>query len=188
MASTTPWSCCARRQTRRCASAAVRGCRTPRRRRCLCADSKLPAPLSPLLQARAALLQQLDRNMTHYSELYQPCPVEEFLSSELGVWSYNVMLFAVQHPALQKFSLDSHVKPAVRSLKAAGLDHTDIWFVITKRLELLSEPISLQRWLDFMAAQVSSPCWLGKQWVHSKWAQCMQACMRLCCCSTNAET
>lgn len=107
-------------------------------------------------QARAALLQQLDRNMTHYSELYQPCAVEEFLSSELGVWSYNVMLFAVQHPALQKFSLGSHVKPAVRSLKAAGLDHTDIWFVITKRLELLSEPISLQRWLDFMAAQVTS--------------------------------
>jgi hypothetical protein len=94
--------------------------------------------------------------MTHYSELYQPCAVEEFLSSELGVWSYNVMLFAVQHPALQEFSLDSHVKPAVRSLKAAGLDHTDIWFVITKRLELLSEPIALQRWLDFMAAQVTS--------------------------------
>lgn len=106
------------------------------------------------IQARAALLQQLDRNMTHYSELYKPCPVEEFLSSELGVWSYNVMLFAVQHPALQQFSLDSHVKPAVRSLKAAGLDQTDIWFVITKRLELLAEPISLQRWLDFMAAQV----------------------------------
>jgi hypothetical protein len=105
-------------------------------------------------QARAALLQQLDRNMSHYSELYQPCPVEEFLSKELGVWSYNVMLFAVQHPALQKFSLDSHVKPAVRSLKAAGLDHTDIWFVITKRLELLTEPIALQRWLDFLAAQV----------------------------------
>lgn len=115
--------------------------------------------------------------MTHYSELYQPCPVEEFLSSELGVWSYNVMLFAVQHPALQKFSLDSHVKPAVLSLKAAGLDHTDIWFVITKRLELLSEPISLQRWLDFMAAQVcavplgtaSSGC--------SKCLQCRHACM-----------
>lgn len=105
-------------------------------------------------QARAALLQQLDRNMSHYSELYQPCPVEEFLSKELGVWSYNVMLFAVQHPALQKFSLDSHVKPAVRSLKAAGLDHTDIWFVITKRLGLLSEPIALQRWLDFLSAQV----------------------------------
>lgn len=102
------------------------------------------------------MLQQLDRNMTHYSELYQPCPVEEFLSSELGVWSYNVMLFAVQHPALQKFSLDSHVKPAVRSLKAAGLDQTDIWFIITKRLELVSEPISLQRWLDFMAAQALS--------------------------------
>lgn len=160
MASTTPWSCCARRQTRRYASAAVRGgWRTPRRRWCPCADGKLLAYYYPLLQARAALLQQLDRNMTHYSELYQPCPVEEFLSSELGVWSYNVMLFAVQHPALQKFSLDSHVKPAVRSLKAAGLDHTDIWFVITKRLELLSEPISLQRWLDFMAAQVRSACW-----------------------------
>jgi hypothetical protein len=93
--------------------------------------------------------------MSHFSELYQPCPVEEFLSSELGVWSYNVMLFAVQHPALQQFRLDSHVKPAIRSLKAAGLDHTDIWFVITKRLELMTDPISLQRWLDFMAAQVS---------------------------------
>lgn len=105
-------------------------------------------------QARARLFVELDKQMTHYSELYQPCPVEEFLSSELGVWSYNVMLFAVQHPTLQQYDLDTHVKPAVRSLKAAGLDHTDIWFVLTKRLELLSDPISLQRWLDFMAAQV----------------------------------
>lgn len=108
--------------------------------------------------------------MSHFSELYQPCPVEEFLSSELGVWSYNVMLFAVQHPALQQFRLDSHVKPAIRSLKAAGLDHTDIWFVITKRLELLSDPISLQRWLDFMAAQVSLqqlPGWQAGQGGHA---------------------
>jgi hypothetical protein len=42
-----------------------------------------------------------DGRMSHYSELYQPCPVEEFLSKELGVWSYNVMLFAVANPALQ---------------------------------------------------------------------------------------
>jgi hypothetical protein len=116
--------------------------------------------------------------MSHFSELYQPCPVEEFLSSELGVWSYNVMLFAVQHPALQQFRLDSHVKPAIRSLKAAGLDHTDIWFVITKRLELLSDPISLQRWLDFMAAQVSLQHLPG--WQQGRAGMCIELGAVLC--------
>jgi hypothetical protein len=49
-----------------------------------------------------------DGRMSHYSELYQPCPVEEFLSKELGVWSYNVMLFAVANPALQVMKQNYH--------------------------------------------------------------------------------
>ncbi|WIA42308.1 hypothetical protein OEZ86_008322 [Tetradesmus obliquus] len=106
-------------------------------------------------QARARLMAEVmtDGRMSHYSELYQPCPVEEFLSKELGVWSYNVMLFAVANPALQVFDLESQVRPAVRSLKAANIDVTDIWFVITKHLEILTEPIALQRWLDFLSLQ-----------------------------------
>eukprot|EP00775_Hariotina_reticulata_P001846 gene1846-2179_t len=104
-------------------------------------------------QQRAKLMQQLDTRMSEFSELYQPCPVEEHLSKELGVWSYNVMLFAVQNPALQNYQLETQVKPAISSLKAAGVDVTDIWFLVTKRLDIFAEPISLQRWLDFLMAQ-----------------------------------
>jgi hypothetical protein len=158
-------------------------------------------------QQRAKLMQQLDTRMSEFSELYQPCPVEEHLSKELGVWSYNVstaaemqtcvrtndvncdmsccsdhttmqcrwcnhlaarnalgcphryhayqnqlmcfacmqvMLFAVQNPALQNYKLETQVKPAISSLKAAGVDVTDIWFLVTKRLDIFAEPISLQ--------------------------------------------
>lgn len=56
----------------------------------------------------------------------------------------------------QVFDLESQVRPAVRSLKAANIDVTDIWFVITKHLEILTEPIALQRWLDFLSLQVRS--------------------------------
>jgi hypothetical protein len=54
----------------------------------------------------------------------------------------------------QAFDLESQVRPAVRSLKAANIDVTDIWFVITKHLEILQDPIALQRWLDFLSLQV----------------------------------
>jgi mTERF domain-containing protein len=113
-------------------------------------------------QARAALLQQLDRSMSHWAELYQPSAVEEFLATELHVWSYNVMLFAVQTPPLQGYDLEGQVRPAVHSLKAAGLDNNDVWFLVTKRLELLAQPISLQRWLDFLGAQVCVHVGRGK--------------------------
>eukprot|EP00882_Tetradesmus_deserticola_P000993 GHRQ01001075.1.p1 GENE.GHRQ01001075.1~~GHRQ01001075.1.p1 ORF type:complete len:526 (+),score=212.02 GHRQ01001075.1:337-1914(+) len=107
------------------------------------------------VQARARLMAEVmtDGRMSHYSEAYQPCPVEDFLSKELGVWSYNVMLFAVANPVLQAFNLESQVRPAVRSLKAANIDVTDIWFLITKHLEVLRDPIALQRWLDFLSLQ-----------------------------------
>jgi len=62
----------------------------------------------------------------------------------------QVMLFAVQNPALQNYQLETHVKPAISSLKAAGVDVTDIWFLVTKRLDIFAEPISLQvsLWVD----------------------------------------
>eukprot|EP00879_Flechtneria_rotunda_P004342 GHRR01004592.1.p1 GENE.GHRR01004592.1~~GHRR01004592.1.p1 ORF type:complete len:504 (+),score=131.98 GHRR01004592.1:295-1806(+) len=104
-------------------------------------------------QQRAKLMQELDTRMTEYSELYQPCLTEQYLSKELGIWSYNVMLFAVQNPTLQSLNLQQQVKPAIRSLKAANIDITDIWFLVTKRLDIFQDPIALQRWLDFLTVQ-----------------------------------
>lgn len=110
------------------------------------------------VQARARLMSEImtDGRMSHYSELYHPSPVEEFLAKELGVWSYNVMLFAVANPSLQSLDLETQVRPAIRSLKAANIDVTDIWFLFTKHLDVFSQPISLQRWLDFLSLQALS--------------------------------
>eukprot|EP00878_Enallax_costatus_P009611 GHUV01010042.1.p1 GENE.GHUV01010042.1~~GHUV01010042.1.p1 ORF type:complete len:364 (+),score=52.44 GHUV01010042.1:571-1662(+) len=104
-------------------------------------------------QQRARLMTALDTQMSHYSELYQPSTVEQFLSKELGMWSYNVMLFAVANPALQTIDVDTQMKPAIRSLKAANVEPQEIWFLVTKHLEIFRHPISLQRWLDFLSAQ-----------------------------------
>lgn len=95
----------------------------------------------------------LDTQMSHYSEVYQPSTVEQFLSKELGIWSYNVMLFAVAKPALQTLDVDTQMKPAIRSLKTANVDPQEIWFLVTKHLEIFKHPISLQRWLDFLSVQ-----------------------------------
>lgn len=99
------------------------------------------------------LMTALDTQMRHYSDVYQPSTVEQFLAKELGIWSYNVMLFAVANPALQALDVDSQVKPAIKSLKAANVDPQEIWFLVTKHLEIFKHPISLQRWLDFLSAQ-----------------------------------
>lgn len=99
----------------------------------------------------------LDTQMRHYSELYQPSVAEQFLSKELGIWSYNVMLFAVANPALQTLDVDTQMKPAIRSLKAANVEPQEIWFLVTKHLEIFKHPISLQRWLDFLGAQALQP-------------------------------
>jgi hypothetical protein len=53
----------------------------------------------------------------------------------------------------------------VRSLKAANIDVTDIWFVITKHLEILQDPIALQRWLDFLSLQVRTASCTGMHMV-----------------------
>lgn len=105
-----------------------------------------------LLHSRR-LMTALDTQMSHFSEVYQPTSVEQFLAKELGIWSYNVMLFAVANPALQTLDVDTQVKPAIRSLKAANVDPQEIWFLVTKHLEIFRHPIALQRWLDFLSAQ-----------------------------------
>jgi hypothetical protein len=71
--------------------------------------------------------------------------------------------------------LESQVRPAVRSLKAANIDITDIWFVITKHLEILQDPIALQRWLDFLSLQVRTVSCTGMHacaWLTSSDSHC----------------
>jgi hypothetical protein len=109
------------------------------------------------IRERAKLMQQLDASWNHYFEQYQPSPVEEYISKELGLWSYNVMLFAVQHPDLVSYDLDSQVKPCIRSLKDAGVEPSDVWFLMSKKLSLFEHPLPLQRWLDFLGAYSVSP-------------------------------
>lgn len=103
---------------------------------------------------RARLLQSLDAKWSEHQASYVPSPAERLISSELGIWQHTVMLFALQTPALQQYDAEKQVKPAVRSLKVAMEDSPqDAYFVITKRPDLLGEPVSLQRWLDYLAAQ-----------------------------------
>jgi hypothetical protein len=74
----------------------------------------------------------------------------------------------------QSFDLESQVRPAVRSLKAANIDITDVWFVITKHLEILRDPIALQRWLDFLSLQVRAGSFTGmpaSTWLDSSASQ-----------------
>jgi hypothetical protein len=91
---------------------------------------------------RAKLLRQLDDSWSAAVAAYVPTPVEEFLGEQLGIYSQTLILFAVQNPALAQFDLDTQVRPAIRSLKAAGLPTSEIFFLLSgaKRLDLLSNP------------------------------------------------
>jgi hypothetical protein len=104
--------------------------------------------------ARARLLQLLDSAWGKWSEQYRPTPVEAYLEQELGVGRETVMLAAVQIPDLCQYDVDKQVRPAVRAMKAAGIDSQSIWFTVTRPSStyLLAIPTELSRWLDFLGA------------------------------------
>lgn len=106
------------------------------------------------VRTRAALMGEVmrDGNMSRYSAVYDPSPAEAVLAQELGQWPYNVMLFAVANPSLAALDVAKQLRPSLLSLRAAGLDQGDAWFLVTKRLELLANPLPLQRWLDLLSA------------------------------------
>lgn len=106
---------------------------------------------------RAQLMQQLDANWNSWFEVYTPSEAEQLISSELGIWPYNMMLFAVQHPHLADMEVSTCIKPSIRSLKGMGMDPSDIWFLMGKRLPLFQHAVCLERWLDFLSAQDCTP-------------------------------
>lgn len=55
------------------------------------------------------------------------------------------------------YDLETQVRPSIRSLKAVGISTNDIWFLLTKRLDIMAEPTSLERWLDFVVVHGISP-------------------------------
>ncbi|GBF91467.1 hypothetical protein Rsub_04207 [Raphidocelis subcapitata] len=103
--------------------------------------------------ARAALLRQLDGRWSDHASSYTPSAAERCISQELHVWAQTLMVWAIQTPGLQRFDAEAELRPAIRTLKSV-LPETDVYFLLTKRYEaLLSEPVALQRWLDWLAAQ-----------------------------------
>lgn len=118
------------------------------------ADSSNPLEILRLTRdpvARAQILQEIGPLWSQCCETYRPSAIEKYLSQELAVWQYDVMLYAVQNPNLSLCSLKEQVEPVVRSMKGADMAGQDIWFLLTKRLDLLQYPVSLQRWLDFLS-------------------------------------
>lgn len=89
--------------------------------------------------------------MVHADECLQPLWQGSFQSkgsdpcpSQHNAHAHALMLLAA---VLQ-------IKPAVRSLRAALEEcPQDAYFLVTKRPDLLGEPLSMQRWLDYLTAQ-----------------------------------
>jgi mTERF domain-containing protein len=103
-------------------------------------------------RARAKLLQELDQNWSRCTAEYRPSDVESFIIKQLGVTQYNVMMVAVQTPALVSYSVPDQLQPAIKTLKDANIEPETIWFLLSKCHHLLADPLSLQRWLDFLSA------------------------------------
>lgn len=103
---------------------------------------------------RARLLSTLDGKWSEYTDVYQPSPVEEILSNELGVDSHSVMTLAVGHGAKSNPPLCMYdtvtTMSSIKALKGANVDVADIWFLVSKNPSLLTLGEALQRWLDFL--------------------------------------
>jgi mTERF domain-containing protein len=130
---------------------------TPSRLACSAPEPRSSNPLEVLRcttdpRARAKLLQELEQNWSRCTAEYHPSEVESVIIKQLGIAQYNVMMVAVQTPALVSYSASDQLQPAIKSLKAANIEPEAIWFLLSKCHHLLQDPLSLQRWLDFLAA------------------------------------
>ncbi|EFJ44804.1 hypothetical protein VOLCADRAFT_94950 [Volvox carteri f. nagariensis] len=106
---------------------------------------------------RSELLLELDSCWSECEERYVPSPAEDCLAKELGVGQSTVMLAAVQNPGLSSLDATSQVLPSLRALRSAGLSPQDVWFLAAKKHQLLAEPATLSRWLDFLLVYGMQP-------------------------------
>jgi len=101
---------------------------------------------------RSSLLLEVGASWSEHTSTYNPSEVETFISRELGVSEYNVMMLALgmtTNPPLCDYDT-SAVRAAIRALKGANIDVSDIWFLVSKRPELLTLPDVLERWVAFL--------------------------------------
>ncbi|EFJ44803.1 hypothetical protein VOLCADRAFT_94948 [Volvox carteri f. nagariensis] len=83
---------------------------------------------------RSELLLELYRRWPEFEERYVPSPAEDCFAKELGLSQSTVMLAAVLNPGLSSLDATSQ----------------DVWFLAAKKHQLLAEPATLSRWLDFL--------------------------------------